>query len=923
MLTSHGLPGKSMIKTDGRAVLEARISMALTDDLPIRSVSDGMVALLGYHPDDFLATRIALPALIHPDDTDIAEQLFSRAPHDTAGTFNIRLRHADGRIRCLKGFYQKEIDSEALAVKLDLLLQDAKSLARPASELDLTTNFRAMMEITDDFIYFKDRNHVMTGASQTLVTVTSPSEHWSDLLGQTDYDIFPEEFADHYYRLEKQVFAGAAVAHEIQETLRNDGHKGWVDNRKYPIRDANGEIIGLFGIARDITDKVLAEQALRRERQTLQLILDTAPIGIWLQDENGKLSFVNKAFCQAMGLSESCFLAAERYTDLIPPDFREQCLAADRKAWSDREISITQQQLPFSDGQVHDLRVLRAVKRNEQGQAVALVSLSLDITEELKQQRTLRESEERFRTIFEHVPSISVQGYDRNRRVIFWNKASETLYGYRRDEAMGVRLEDLIIPEGMRDDVVRLTSAWAAGGPAIPAGELTLRRADGSPAEVFSSHVMLHGSSGEPEMYCIDIDISERKRAENELEQHRLHLEDVVTERTAELIKAKEAAEMANIAKSAFLANMSHEIRTPLNAITGMAHMIRRSGLSPQQLERMGKLEGAGEHLLAIINAILELSKIEAGKFSLEEAPVDIAALLENVASILHDRAEAKQLSLSIDASPLPNCLIGDQTRLQQALLNYATNAIKFTDQGYVCLRANLLSENSESALLRFEVADSGIGIEADVMQRLFAAFEQADNTMTRKYGGTGLGLAITRKFAQLMGGDAGAQSQPGQGSSFWFTVRLKKGSPFSPTRPPPPLAEAEAILKQDYAGSRILVAEDEPVNREITQAMLDELGLLVDFAEDGMAACERAGQCDYKLILMDMQMPRMDGLAATRQIRAMPRHGTTPIVAMTPNAFSEDKARCFAAGMNDFVAKPVEPEALFQCILKWLRSVH
>lgn len=910
-----------MIKTDGRPVLEARIRMVLRDDLPVLSVSDGMAALLGYRPGDFLAASIALPALIHPDDLDIAQGLFSREAHDTAGSFNIRLRHADGRIRCIKGHYQKEGASKHPAPTLDLLLQDAKSLAQPLGAQDMMANFRAMMEITDDYIYFKDRNHVMTGASQTLVAITSPSEHWTDLLGQTDYDIFPEEFADHYYRLEKQVFAGATVAHEIQETLSNDGHKGWVDNRKYPIKDANGEIIGLFGIARDITDKIQVEQALRRERQTLQLILDAAPIGIWLQDTSGKLSFVNKAFCQAMGITESRFLAAAHYTDLIPAAFREQCLAADRKALAEREISVSQQRLPFSDGQMHDLRVIKAVKCNEHGQPVALVSLSLDITEELQQERTLRESEERFRAIFEQVPSISVQGYDRNRRVIFWNKASETLYGYSREEALGALLEDLIIPDLMRDEVIRLSSAWAAGGPPIPAGELTLRRADGSPVEVFSSHVMLHGSRGEPEMYCIDIDISERKRGEIELDRHRHHLEDVVAERTAELVKAKEAAETANIAKSAFLANMSHEIRTPLNAIAGMAHLIRRNGLSPGQQERMGKLEAASEHLLAIINAILELSKIEAGKFSLEEVPLNVEALLENVASILHDRAQAKQLTLSIEATALPDCLLGDPTRLQQALLNYATNAIKFTDSGYVSLRAKLLSETADSAVVHFEVADSGIGIPADVMQRLFAAFEQADNTMTRKYGGTGLGLAITRKLAQLMGGDAGAESRPGIGSSFWFTVRLKKGAAFSPLRPPAPFTEAEAVLKHDYAGSRILLAEDEPINREITLTLLGELGLLVDFAEDGVEACERANQVDYKLILMDMQMPRLDGLAATRQIRAMPRHAQTPIVAMTANAFIEDKVRCFEAGMNDFIAKPVEPEALFLCVLKWLRS--
>ncbi|RIX44725.1 MAG: PAS domain S-box protein [Rhodocyclales bacterium GT-UBC] len=909
-----------MIQIVGRPVVEAHFTIVLTEAMPVRAVSEGVLALLGYPPEDFLGAQIALPALIHADDSDIAASLFASPPISLDGNVNFRLRHADGRIRCVKGIYRKEMGNDACPV-LNLVLQDAKSLALPLAAEDLAANFRAMLEMTDDYIYFKDRNHVLTGASQTLVAVTAPSEHWSDLLGQTDYDIFPEAFADHYYRLEKQIFAGAPVAREIQKTLGKDGRQGWVDNRKYPIRDSRGEIIGLFGVARDITDKVLAEQALQRERQTLQLILDTAPIGIWLQDVGGKLSFVNKAFCQATGITESRFLAAAHYADLIPLEFRGPLIAADREAWHAREITVTQLQLPFSDGQVHDLRVLKSVKRNEYGEPVALVSLSIDITEELKQERTLRESEERFRTIFEHVPAISVQGYDRNRQVIFWNKASETLYGYRREAALGARLEDLIIPEAMRAEVVRLTSAWVSGGPAIPAGELTLRRANGEPVEVFSSHIMLNGSNGEPEMYCIDIDISERKRAERDLELHRLHLEDVVNERTAELLSAKEAAETANIAKSAFLANMSHEIRTPLNAITGMAHMIRRNGLSPEQQERMSKLQGASEHLLAIINAILELSKIEAGKFSLEEVPIDIRTVLDTVVSILQDRADAKNLHLGIEAGPLPDGLLGDPTRLQQALLNYATNAIKFTEKGFVRLGAKLLSENADSAMIYFEVADSGIGIPAQAMPRLFSAFEQADNTMTRKYGGTGLGLAITRKLAQLMGGDAGASSQEGAGSIFWFTVRLPKGPPIDPQHPICPLSEVEDILRQAHRGTRILLAEDEPTNREITQTLLSELGLLVDYAEDGLKACERAGQTDYRLILMDMQMPQLDGLSATRRIRTQPQHAHTPIIAMTANAFSEDKRRCIEAGMNDFVAKPVEPLALYQCILKWLGS--
>ena len=521
-----------------------------------------------------------------------------------------------------------------------------------------------------------------------------------------------------------------------------------------------------------------------------------------------------------------------------------------------------------------------------------------------------------------------------------------------------------------------------------------------------------------------------------------------------QLAEKVDQAEAASQAKSNFLANMSHEIRTPMNAIIGLTHILRRDKVTPAQGEKLARIAGAADHLLSVINDILDLSKIEAGKVALENENFSPEEMLQRICNIVVLRAQAKGIELVVDAGDLPPLLNGDVTRLVQALLNYLGNAVKFTENGSIVVRGKIVEETAKDVLVRFEVEDSGIGIAAEHLERLFAAFEQCDASTTRRFGGTGLGLAISRHIATLMGGEAGVSSTLGQGSTFWLTARLGKAhqeaiplstelagrralvaddlqitqmvhchllrqlglspeavvsgpaaiaaiekadaenDPFSillldllmpgqggmdtlakiqklPLKHPPicllvtasgdtgiaisaraagfadvlvkPInrsilekalsphfalslpqtgpenAGAEQTLRREYAGAKILLVEDEPINQAIAREYLEEAGLKVGLANHGKEALELAEREAFDLILMDMQMPVMDGLQATRLIRSLPAYSTVPIIAMTANAFAEDRAKCLLAGMSDFISKPVEPAIFFATLLKWL----
>ena len=405
--------------------------------------------------------------------------------------------------------------------------------------------------------------------------------------------------------------------------------------------------------------------------------------------------------------------------------------------------------------------------------------------------------------------------------------------------------------------------------------------------------------------------------AREQAEQARQQAEDARLQ--AEL--AKEQAEHASQAKSTFLANMSHELRTPMNGIMGMTHLALGRATDPRQREQLGRITQASRHLLGVINDILDISRIESHRLTLDQTRFQLREVCADLKALLADRAADKGLRLQMDwPGDLSNRpLLGDPQRLGQILINLAGNAIKFTEQGSIGVHVKLQEAEPDHVVLRFEVQDTGIGISAEDQGRIFSAFEQVDASMTRKYGGTGLGLAISKQLVELMGGTLGVKSVPGSGSKFWFTVRLATAAPTPAASHEPPSISPDEQLRRPHAGAPILLAEDEPINREVTCALLEHAGLQADLAADGREAVARAQAKRYALILMDMQMPEMNGVEAPRAIRLDSLNATTPVLALTANAFDQDRQRCLEAGMNDHIPKPVEPALLFSRLLHWL----
>lgn len=723
------------------------------------------------------------------------------------------------------------------------------------------------------------------------------------VLGRDDGDLFTADDAAWIMANDRRL-AAEGRAETIEEHVHTALGPRDFQAIKGPLRDGAGAVIGVFGVTRDVTERRALEREARAAEQRFRLLIEHAPAALAMFDRDMRYLAVSRRWVADYRLEGVPLVGRSHYE--VFPEIPDRWRAVHRRALAGEVVNASVDAFERPDGHVMWLRWEVRPWSDPDGAIQGVVVFTEDITDVV----TTRDQLLQLSRAVEQSPE-SIVITDLDGRIEYVNGAFARVSGYARQEVIGRNPRILAsgrTPRTVYDDMwatLRSGETWH--------GEFHNRRKHGGEYLESATISPIVTSDGVVTHYvAVKEDITEQRRIEQELLAYRRHLEELVAARTSELQEATARAEAANRAKSAFLANMSHEIRTPLNAVVGLTHLLQRDDPTPAQRKRLTKVASAAGHLLSIVNDVLDLAKIEAGRVTLDDQDFHLSAVLDHVRSMISEAARAKGLALEMDGDAVPVWLRGDPVRLRQALLNLAGNAVKFTEAGRVALRTALIGSDGDDLRVRFEVEDTGIGIAPDVLPNLFQPFVQGDASVTRVYGGSGLGLVIAQRLAELMGGEVGVDSSPGRGTRVWFTACLRRGRET-------PRAVGDGADAVGVLAGRVLLVEDHPVNREVAEELLRGFGLHVDVAENGRVAVERAAAVRYDVVLMDVQMPVLDGLSATRELRGLPGYDRVPILAMTANVFAEDRAACMAAGMDDFVAKPVDPTALRAVLAAWL----
>ena len=780
-------------------------------------------------------------------------------------------------------------------------MREAQARAE-AAILEATTEFRTVFDSTNDAIFIADFDGQFLEVNQAACRSLGYSR--DELLGMKIGEIDSPESATLLAERIAQIREHGEALFE-SEQVRKDGSRISVELNNRAI--VYNQKPALIGVARDITERKRAEEEFRK----VAAVIEASSDFIGLASMDGEVQFINRAGRGLVGLEPDTPVTGTRIFDYVPEEDREPLGAqltrqlAEEGHWAG-EIRFCNWRTGIP---VHVWASTFYITEPETGRRIGLGTICRDLTDR-------RRTEEKMRTLSLLVENsddlIAVASLDG--KLQYLNRTGCRLAGIGHPhEAVGRDMLDLH-PEAVRG-FIRETILPAAHSGASWRGELQLLHLPtGAAVDTLATAFLIRRpESGGP--LCLAVvmrDIRGQKRAE------------------AALRTAKEEADAANRAKSQFLANMSHEIRTPMNGVIGMTGLLLDTDLTPQQRQYAEIVRSSGESLLAVINDILDFSRIEARKLELESVDFDLRKVLEASTELLSHVARGKAVELKCLLDPdVPRQLRGDYGRLRQILLNLGGNAIKFTTEGEVTIRVCLSREGGSWAAIRFSVEDTGIGIPADRQADIFCPFTQGDGSTTRKYGGSGLGLAISKQLVELLGGEIGVESQPGTGSKFWFTAVFEKQ--------PGELGEAcldahETVANNGEASrqdcesqpqpARILVAEDNITNQLVAASILAKLGHRVDVVANGMEAVKSLRHIPYDLVLMDCQMPEMDGFEAAKLIRE-PQSGMRnpgiPIVAVTAYAMNGDREKCLAAGMNDYLAKPVDPTALAAILQKWL----